>query len=465
MSPGLIRLRLSMNSALRFLTMVPQQGHSSKEQRTERASLKTCFSLVLRTHTVNSRWIITLYCLPAIVFTGAILPFVLGDLDFEISRNLYNEKAQLWTHSQTFPWPQLYRFGPFPAVLTATIAFSVLVLSFMRSKFASYRKGSLFLVLSLLLGPVLLAGRLLGQILERPQPYETDGLGGTQDFGTISFFDPAAQGYFPDGGLSSMGFYFFSTGFLLLARGRRKAGAAILLAAGLHGCAIGIASVVKGGTFAGDVLLSAAVSWLCSAGIFHLLGLHHKTSPGRNARPDLPGWASFGILTAVLSAAGLVCLAFPSSRITETELLGNNRGRLPDTVYLDLDLRGDLEISGGNRLVLETEFRGLGFPGSHLQTASDPVNDGNRVIQRIGGHFTKLNVRNQITLPPNRVYHITLGGQVVSVAVLPPKPDRTPGFFAHVWLTSGFKTKLQNIKGKAVAEDFFGRRTRSFRVE
>ena len=52
---------------------------------------------------MNSRWIITLYCLPAIVFTGAILPFVLGDLDFEISRNLYNEKAQLWTHSQTFP--------------------------------------------------------------------------------------------------------------------------------------------------------------------------------------------------------------------------------------------------------------------------------------------------------------------------------------------------------------------------
>jgi hypothetical protein len=51
------------------------------------------------------------------------------------------------------------------------------------------------------------------------------------------------------------------------------------------------------------------------------------------------------------------------------------------------------------------------------------------------------------------------------VEVLPPGKRRKYGHFAHVWLTSGFETKLLNIRSKAGTEDFFGRRTRSFRVE
>jgi len=146
-------------------------------------------------------------------------------------------------------------------------------------------------------------------------------------------------------------------------------------------------------------------------------------------------------------------------------LLSETNGRLPDTVHLDLDLRGDLEIAGGKELLLETEFRGIGFPGSRLRTNSRSIEDGTHIGQRRDGYLTKVNVRNRISLPPNRVYRITLGKKVISVVALPPQPDRMPGFFAHVWLTSGFKTKLLNIKGETVAEDFFGRRTRSFRIE
>ena len=416
---------------------------------------------------MNTRWLIALYCLPIMVSIGAILPFALGDLDLDISSRLYNEKAQLWTFSRELPWPHIHRFSAFPAILTATIALSVLALGFMRPKFAPHRKLALFLILTLILGPALLTGTLFEQIWGRPQPFEIITLGGTQEFKRIIGSTPASTGNFHGGGLASTGFYFFGVGLLILRRGRKKLGAGIILGSSIYGIAIGIACMVQGTCFAGDILLSAALSWLYSAGVFQILGLHRGT---RSKPPEktvilLPRWASFGILLSLLSVIGIICLAFPSSGTSTNPILEDTEGPLPDTVYLDLDLRGDLEISGGEDLILETEYRGIGFPGSRMRTNTRPIEDGTHIVQRSNGHLTRMNVRNRITLPPNRVYRITLGKQVISVVVLPPQPDRRPGFFAHVWLASGFKTKLLNIKGKAVAEDFFGRRTRSFRVE
>ncbi|HBM78113.1 MAG TPA: hypothetical protein DD438_08375 [Verrucomicrobiales bacterium] len=416
---------------------------------------------------MNTRWLIALYCLPIMASIGAILPFALGDLDLDISSRLYNEKAQLWTFSSKLPWPHIHRFSALPAILTGTIALSVLVLGFMRPGFAPRRKLALFLILTLILGPALFTGNLFEQIWGRPQPFEIIKLGGTQEFKRIIASNPTSAGHFHGGGLASTGFYFFGIGLLMLRRGRKKWGSGVILGASIYGTAIGIACMVQGTCFAGDILLSAALSWLCSAGVFQLLGLHRAahSRPPEKIAILLPRWASFGILLSLLSVTGIICLAFPSSGTSTNSILDDTGGPLPDTVYLDLDLRGDLEISGGEDLILETEYRGIGFPGSRMRTNTRPIEDGTHVVQRRKGHLTRMNIRNRITLPPNRVYRITLGKEVVSVVVLPPQPDRRPGFFAHVWLASGFKTKLLNIKGKAVAEDFFGRRTRSFRVE
>ena len=416
---------------------------------------------------MNRRWLIALYIIPMIVFIGAITPFALNDLDLKISTRLFNEKAQLWTFSEAFPWAQIHRFAALPAILTSAIALSVLALGFMRKRFAPFRRIALFFIIILIFGPGLLTGALVGQIRERPQPSETVQLGGTQEFERIIVSSSYAGGRFHSGGLSSTGFYFFGSGILLLVHRRKWWGAGVILASGIYGIAIGVSSMVQGGCFAGDVLLSAALTWIFSVVAVHALGLHRGIllSSRRQVALPLPRWASLGILLSLLSVTGMICLAFPASGLTTTPLLSETNGRLPDTVHLDLDLRGDLEIAGGKELLLETEFRGIGFPGSRLRTNSRSIEDGTHIGQRRDGYLTKVNVRNRISLPPNRVYRITLGKKVISVVALPPQPDRMPGFFAHVWLTSGFKTKLLNIEGETVAEDFFGRRTRSFRIE
>ena len=53
---------------------------------------------------MTRRWILILYVLPAILLAVGSLPFLLSDLDMELARKFYNEKARLWTFSEKSPW-------------------------------------------------------------------------------------------------------------------------------------------------------------------------------------------------------------------------------------------------------------------------------------------------------------------------------------------------------------------------
>ncbi|MCH2064546.1 MAG: phosphatase PAP2 family protein [Roseibacillus sp.] len=416
---------------------------------------------------MTRRWILVLYLIPAVLLAGGSLPFLFSDLDMDIARQFYNEKAKLWTLSDKSPWLQLHRFGAIPALVTAVLALSVLVLGIGRHRFVSSRKLSAFLVLSLIIGPGLIADFLLQENWGRPQPYEIVGLGGANTFERLLKIDPTTEGHSFVSGLASTGFYFFACGLTLIACRRRKTGILVIVAAGTYGATIGMACIVQGTHFASDVLWSAGVAWFASAGLFHIFGLHRKAlyEPKKDVAGHIPPWARFGILVALLATIGTTCLAYPYSRINTTTLVSEKLERLPDTIHITLDLEGSLVLAGGDKLLLETESRGIGFPRAKLRNKRIFITDGSEVVHRRSGHFTKLNVHNRIILPPNRVYRITLGKRVSSVGVLPPGKESQSGHFAHVWLTSGFGTKLLTRGSKAGGEDFFGRRTRSFRVE
>ena len=416
---------------------------------------------------MTRHWILFLYLIPAVLLAGGSLPFLSGELDMEIARQFYNEKANLWTYSGKPPWLQFYRFGAIPALVAAAVALSVLVLGIGRRRLASSRKLSAFLVLALLAGPGLIANFLLKENWGRPRPNETEGLGGADTFERLLAIDPATGGHSFVSVHASMGFYFFAAGLALFACRRRKTGILVIVATGIYGTSIGMACLAQGLHFASDILWSAGVVWFASAALFHLFGLHHKAlyEPKKPVEENIPAWAPFGVLVILFAVIGTTCLSFPYSGDNTTTLIREELERLPDTIHITLDLEGSLELAGGNNLLLETESRGIGFPGTRLQNKRIFVEDGSEVAHRRSGYFTKLNVRTRITLPPNRVYRITLGRRVTSAVVLPPGEESQSGHFAHVWLTSGFETKLLNIKSKAVEEDFFGRGTRSFRVE
>lgn len=416
---------------------------------------------------MTRRWILLLYLVPALILAVGSLPFLFGDLDLEIAHKYYNESAEMWTKAKKAPWIYFYKYGPVPAILTAALAFSILVLSIGRPKLAPYRKIAAFMALALILGPGVMVNSILKENWGRPRPREVEGLGGQDKFEPLLTIDKSSDGASFVSGHASMGFYFFSCGLALLACGRRKTGTAVIVVGGTFGYFIGMARIVQGGHFASDVLWSAAAVWFTSAALFHAFGLHRKAlyEPKKPVGENIPRWLPLTLLFILLTAIGTTCFAFPYDRIKKTTLISEELDRLPDIVLITLDLEGALELSGGDALLLETESRGIGFPRARLKNDRIFVEDGSEVVHHRSGFFTKLNVRTRVTLPPNRTYKITLGQRVTSVVVLPPGEHSESGHFALVRLTSGLKTKLLNIRTKPLEEDFFGRKTRAFRVE
>ena len=416
---------------------------------------------------MSKRWILVLYLIPATILAAGSLAFLCSDLDMEIAQKYYNEKARMWTLADKTPWTWFQRFGPLPAILTTGVAFSILVLGFGRSRLTRYRKLSAFLVLGLIIGPGIVGNGLLQENWKRPHPRQVQGLGGLENYERLLAWNPESTGHSRVNGHASLGFFFFTGGLALLACRRRKAGILVFIAAGALGCYLGKARAVQGEHFTSDTLWSAGVIWFSSALLFHLLGLHRKAlyEPRKPVRANIPAWIPFASLAVLLALIGTTCFAFPSSSVRTTALVSEQIARLPDTVRISLDLEGPLELAGGEKLLLETEARGIGFPRAELVSDRTLVQDGSAITHRRTGYFTKLNVRSKITLPPNRVYQITLGKRVTSVLVHPPTGSSRSGHFAHVELTSGPETKLLNIKSRPINEDFFNRRTRAFRVE
>ncbi|MFM1561465.1 MAG: phosphatase PAP2 family protein [Roseibacillus sp.] len=412
---------------------------------------------------MTRRWILLLYVLPALLLAAGSVPFLVSDLDLQLAHKYFNEKVSLWIYAERQPWAWLYSYGPIPAIVTAVLAFSLLTLSIGRPKLARYRKVAAFLALALLLGPGLVANSIFKENWGRPRPRQVESLGGREKFEPLLTIDKSSDGKSFVCGHATMGFYFFAGGLALLAARRRKTGILVLVGAAGYGTFIGVARIVQGGHFASDVLWSAGVIWFTSAGLLHAFGLHRNVlyEPKKPVGANLPRWVPVATLTGLLALIGFTTLAFPYARIKATTLINGELARLPDTVILNLDLEGSVELERGEELKLETESRGIGFPKSRLKNDRIFIADGAEVTHRRSGYFTKLHVRTRITLPANRVYKITLGKRVKAVYILPPG-EFDPNNFAHVRLTSGFRTELMNLKTKVVDEDFFGRKTRAF---
>lgn len=202
--------------------------------------------------------------------------------------------------------------------------------------------------------------------------------------------------------------------------------------------------------------------WFTAAGLFVALRLHRgiRYEPKHPVGTLLRPWVPKLILVGLLTVIGVVCLAWPYDRRKKTTLLDPNVTRLPDTVVLQLDLEGSLEFVAGEELILETESWGAGFPKSSLANNRDYVQDGAEVTHEREGWFRVLHAHTRITLPPNRIYRITLGERVTALSIPPEKRDADA--FAHVFLKTPLGSRLEGMRGRVVEEDFFGRLTHSF---
>lgn len=171
----------------------------------------------------------------------------------------------------------LYKYGEIFGLATGAIASAVFLLSFLRPEWKKWRKGSLVMVLTLVIGAGLIVNSGFKEYWGRPRPKQIVEFGGKHEY--RPFWKPNFQTQhdpqksFPSGHVA-MGFYFLS----LCLVGRRYKnptlfGAGLFLTLFLGG-GLMIARVVQGGHFFSDVIISPLIMWYVAKGVDHYVFLN-----------------------------------------------------------------------------------------------------------------------------------------------------------------------------------------------
>lgn len=169
--------------------------------------------------------------------------------------------SRAWPVGNLFPWHQLYKWAPVPALIIASAASAVLLASFFAAKFAQWRKKAAFIILFIALGPGLMVNVVLKERIGRARPREIVEFGGSHQF--TQFWqsgEAGANSSFPSGH-AAIAFAVMAPWFVL--RDEKIKTAVGFLAAGLlFGVLVGIARILQGGHFASDILWAGGLLYL-----------------------------------------------------------------------------------------------------------------------------------------------------------------------------------------------------------
>lgn len=228
--------------------------------------------------------------LPLTLLVAVSLVFRFFDLDLRVEGYFFVPEAG-WIYQDRDPWDSLYHYGILPVILTGLGALLVYVASFRWAQLRGYRSVALFLVLLGIIGPIGVVNLVFKEHWGRPRPCEVVQFGGEKRYLHVWQKGVSGQGRSFPCGHCSAGFFFIGLLFVMRPRSRRWAAIALAFALG-YGALMGIARMVQGGHFPTDVLWSAGFMYLCSLGLYYLLGLHR----------DLGGCVQPASRTAVTAA-------------------------------------------------------------------------------------------------------------------------------------------------------------------
>ncbi len=204
-------------------------------------------------------------------------------IDLSISNVFYRDGFYL----QDYPFFTFFhQYGEWPALIVGGLALISFTCSFILSSFRSTRQISLYLVLVLVVGALLLVNSTLKNHWGRPRPKQTENYGGNTPF--RPFYSPdfhhnshkAHDNHksFPSGH-AAMGFYFYA--LVVIGRKRRQkalffSGIALTL---LLGGALSLTRIAQGGHYFSDTLFSALIMIATAEGLSYLIPIPKQDKP------------------------------------------------------------------------------------------------------------------------------------------------------------------------------------------
>lgn len=346
------------------------------------------------------------FLLPLLVLAAGTLLFRNSSLDLSIQNRYYLGQGEWAFNSQT--WAMLiYHYGNLPALIISLAGLAVFIFSYSKARLLPYRKIGLYLVLSMVIGPGLVANSLLKDNWGRPRPREIVQFGGEFRYEAPLSVDPLSNGKSFPCGHATMGFYFFALSFVLSHK-RRLAAIFVMLFALLWGALIGWVRIGMGGHFASDVLWAGGIVYLVSFALFRLLKL--------NLNPYYEAISEKSSLKlhhkVLLTIAGIlivigVLLATPYSA-RRNYPVAEQCGR-SDSLKLELKLElADLRIIPDPETSFSYRNNGFGFPGSKLKTRHEYLPDKFTFEQWKKGFFTELSCKAELGFRPEKLSRLRI---------------------------------------------------------
>ena len=220
-----------------------------------------------------------------ILLVGLLVPtFSFLGLDTLVSSSLYSPESG-WTFGDRLPWRILYAYGEIPAYAAAFLSAALLIRGCIRQHAARYRRFSLYCLLALLIGPVLIVNVILKDHWGRPRPRQVDSFGGNMVYQYVWQPGETGRGKSFPCGHAAAGFFLIAPYFAL--RHRRPGVARTFLTVGIcYGSLMGMGRIAQGGHFLSDVIGSGVIVYAVGLSLSNLLGLGRSAQTGRAASAE-----------------------------------------------------------------------------------------------------------------------------------------------------------------------------------
>jgi lipid A 4'-phosphatase len=318
-------------------------------------------------------------------------------------------RAGSWPLATRAPWSILYGAAPWITASLVGIGIVSLIIG-AAQRHHTRRMHAVFLLLSIALGPGLLANFVFKDHWARPRPRDIVEFAGPLQYVPAPLPGRAAGASFPCGHCS-VGFL-YGAGWWVWKRRRPRWARASLVAGLAAGLALGVGRMAAGAHFLSDVLWSALLTYgVCHVLYYHVLRLGTADAADTPAVPGV-----FARRHHLLALAGALCgvsvlvalfvsahgtqvrTVIPLAPLSQEPLLFEFQARAADVDIV-------LEDTAGSQVSVVGELHGFGLPSSRLAASFDFAGEPVAVLRyrfEQAGWFTDLNGFASVRLPAAR---------------------------------------------------------------
>jgi lipid A 4'-phosphatase len=247
--------------------------------------------------------------IPLLIMVVGTLLCLLTDFDLELSKRYFDPVKDDWPARHQPLVNFSYQWGTAFSGIVAFWALFHFFASYMHPRFLVKRGVALFLLLSILIGPVMLVNGVIKDTWRRPRPRETVELGGSHPYRQVlEISHRRFRGKSFPGGHASAGFILVMFYFLLKPKGRKWAGLALLFGIG-WGTWLSYVRIVLGGHYFSDNLYAFGINWFLVLLLYYKWYLPYQEKH-RDRTSFLPSRRRYvlGVSSLIL---GAVLLALP----------------------------------------------------------------------------------------------------------------------------------------------------------